>query len=1032
MGGKDDDPGHLPPSAAATTDDVSSRNKDRQSRRHGGSRGGGSGGSGSRSKSSSRSNSRSGRNSRGDDDSHNLSTTSKRDNIKVYVRLRPMNKQEKAKRSKDCIEFHDGNASSGLGSGAGAGGGNGGTGGGRITVESPLQGSFDFQFDGVFDEFASNEEVYRGCSASNIPQRLVSGTDCTFFAYGQSKTGKSHTIFGEGRGVELEILAKEGDGPDDNRNGSNNPYRMNDSLMSFDSRISLDPSKNPHLTMGVLPWLVTKLFDLLYATTDQGSDYEFTIRCSFVEIFLDKMTDLVQPGHEEGRGLRVGIDGDGQSCVLGATELCCLSPQDVFALITRGMANRTKDGTGGFSDSVRSHAVFTLRLEQVDRVSGRHCQSRLHIVDLAGSEEVDPTTNDKVSPSADAIEGRMLNSSLARLNGMVNDILHQQQQGDAESKPKSDSSLTSLNGDSDKRGPYPKIAKLLKPSIGGNTFTVMLCTGSSSYHNIDETIRTLRFGQQIRKVTNAHYDSAPVGFTIQAYKSQLLRAKQHEGQLLQLIRLMAQESKHGKSKKKDPKNPQVWDAILRIADVDKELSRSKKYKKEDHKTTAENSLQGLHISISGESEQNKELERLRARVDELECSVQKERTAREKSESLLSDMRTQLAAVKGQNAELLKKNQKLSDEVTEAKSEVKAAHAQKTETEHKLRTSLFRENEAILFMRQFRTFYFRLLKNKAAHGNGSINDVIQGAKGKIPGIADLNDLLDIDKLMVQSGIIEADEVGNDTFVADYAPSEDALTKSSAEAEDAEKREVELLKDQTDMNNTAEGNGMSTAPDALTLGQLVAYRQRLLETPAGRLALEKEKELEQDLMELSKKCISLQNAVNAEKTMVEALSSRAGAMTKLKQAQEINLLKQELERRTNDLHAIVWKMNELHLANKQIDTKVVTREQQLTYFEDHVYKLNVSAAEADFEQQEYEKRLAAENDALRTQIERLRMELWQLGEASPPMWRLSVPANGAFIDLGEGDVAETGASSDENIDRLADMVEEKVRVSANSN
>ena len=399
-------------------------------------------------------------------------------------------------------------------------------------------------------------------------------------------------------------------------------------------------------------------------------------------------------------------------------------------------------------------------------------------------------------------------------------------------------------------------------------------------------------------------------------------------------------------------------------------------------------------------------------------------------------MRTELAAVKSQNEELLKNNQILCDEVSEAKSEVLAVEAQKMETEHKLRTSLFRENEAILFMRQFRTFYFRLLKNKAAHGNGSTSDVVQGAKGKIPGIADLDDLLDIDKLMVQSGIIEADEVGSDTFVADYSPSQEALEKSAAEAEDAEKREMKLMQGEVESNvnalhPTSEGDhtkSPSSETRSLSLGQLVTYRQRLLSTPAGRLAMQKEKELEQDLLELSKKCIGLQNAVNAEKTMVEALSSRAGAMTKLKQAQEINLLKQELERRTNDLHAIVWKMNELHLANKQIDTKVVTREQQLTYLEEHVAKLNVSSAELSFEQQEYKKRLAAENQSLKMQIERLTMELWQLGESSPPMWRLSVPANGAYIDL-EDDGIETrlshsGAVSDADIDNLVDMVEKK--------
>jgi hypothetical protein len=77
------------------------------------------------------------------------------------------------------------------------------------------------------------------------------------------------------------------------------------------------------------------------------------------------------------------------------------------------------------------------------------------------------------------------------------------------------------------------------------------------------------------------------------------------------------------------------------------------------------------------------------------------------------------------------------------------------------------------------------------------------------------------------------------------------------------------------------------------------RQKLLNTPTGLLALQKEQELEQEMSDLSKKCIALQNAVNAEKAMVEALSGRQGAVNKLKQAQEVIMLKTELERRTND-------------------------------------------------------------------------------------------------------------------------------------
>lgn len=56
--------------------------------------------------------------------------------IRVCLRLRPQNKLEEARRSKNCVSV-DGKAN---GNGAG---------GKRILVNSPLEGEFDFEFDEV-------------------------------------------------------------------------------------------------------------------------------------------------------------------------------------------------------------------------------------------------------------------------------------------------------------------------------------------------------------------------------------------------------------------------------------------------------------------------------------------------------------------------------------------------------------------------------------------------------------------------------------------------------------------------------------------------------------------------------------------------------------------------------------------------------------------------------------------------------------------------------------------------------------------
>ena len=52
-----------------------------------------------------------------------------RDDMRVFLRLRPINKLEQSRRSKNCIELHEDPT--------------------LITVDSPLEGEYDFTFDHV-------------------------------------------------------------------------------------------------------------------------------------------------------------------------------------------------------------------------------------------------------------------------------------------------------------------------------------------------------------------------------------------------------------------------------------------------------------------------------------------------------------------------------------------------------------------------------------------------------------------------------------------------------------------------------------------------------------------------------------------------------------------------------------------------------------------------------------------------------------------------------------------------------------------
>lgn len=761
----------------------------------------------------------------------------------------------------------------------------------------------------------------------------------------------------------------------------------------------VDPRRNPEVTEGMIPRVAA---DLLERLDDIPESFEYTVRCSFVEIYLERVCDLLQPWRED---VRIGKDERGEACVVGACEVCCLDVADIYALLARGNAYRTKAATDQNMDSSRSHAVVTLRLEMVNRENGSHTSSRLLLLDLAGSE-VGRQKSTRGKETAIGLEGRMINASLLSLGSVIRMTLAEQGKKKVRVNPRANTSAS-------------KLAQLLKPCFGGNWFTTIICTGSPSSYNINETINTIKFGQQAREIINTPQPA--MALTNNACKARLVESERRQNDLTAMVKMLAHECKHvkGRTKGKDSGNVPLWEAIEKIVSSTKPGDE-----------TEIGVILGpaAAVATKGDEEQAH-------RIAELEKQVEEHRLAREKAESGMRDLKSEITSLRRQKESITNEKQRMSRELYDAKEEMKILAQRNLELENFLRTSQFREKEAVLFLRQFRTFYVRLLKSKAAQGTGTTKDITTDVSQRIPGVSDLSDLLDVDKLMLDSGLIEKSELGSDTGTMDYAPSSDAQAKSEKQARIAEQKELQLIEeqfgdeieDETGRRVSITNNG-GLQHTELSFGQLASYRQRLLESPAGRLAVKKEQELERDLLEMGKKVVILQNSLIAEKAMVEALSARQGAMGKMKAAQELNMLKQELERKTNDLHAIVWKMNELHLVNKTIDTKVESREQHVNYLEEHLVDLQARNRRLVVDRQEIERRLREENTLLQDQLNGMATQIWQLGDsAALPLWRIVVPYTGEQVELALLDEEQQrrlslGNLEDEEIDGLIRIVE----------
>jgi hypothetical protein len=136
--------------------------------------------------------------------------------------------------------------------------------------------------------------------------------------------------------------------------------------------------------------------------------------------------------------------------------------------------------------SSRSHAIFTLTLEITDNNSvDSVVVSKLQLVDLAGSERQSQTGNTGLA-AKEAID---INKSLFTLRQVITSLAEgakNKQKSSAAHIPYRDSKLTSL----------------LKQSLGGNSYSLMLACLSPSDQFAEENISTLNYATKASYIQN--------------------------------------------------------------------------------------------------------------------------------------------------------------------------------------------------------------------------------------------------------------------------------------------------------------------------------------------------------------------------------------------------------------------------------------------------------------------------------------------------------------------------------------------------
>jgi len=240
--------------------------------------------------------------------------------------------------------------------------------GGSLTVKFPSNETLihcgkAYTFDRVFKPTANQEIVYSE-SAKPIVADVLAGYNGTIFAYGQTASGKTHTMEG----------------------------------------LIGDP-----VWQGIIPRIIQDIFNYIY-TMDEN--LEFHIKVSYYEIYLDKIRDLLDVTKTN---LVVHEDRNRVPYVKGATERFVSSPEEVLEVIAEGKANRHVSVTNMNEHSSRSHSIFLINVKQENTETQKKLSGKLYLVDLAGSEKVSKTGAEGETLE----EAKNINKSLSALGNVI-------------------------------------------------------------------------------------------------------------------------------------------------------------------------------------------------------------------------------------------------------------------------------------------------------------------------------------------------------------------------------------------------------------------------------------------------------------------------------------------------------------------------------------------------------------------------------------------------------------------------------------
>lgn len=314
-----------------------------------------------------------------------------------------------------------------------------------MSLTSVQPSTKSFNFDYIFDENSSRDDVYMN-SVNPLTNNFLDGFNATILAYGQTGSGKTYTM-----GTEIQ-------------------------------------ADNKHSDNGIVRRAVDDIFGTMnYRCNDfeKYDKYEYKVSVSFIELYNEEIIDLLESSLSINSMISIRETSGGKIMLSGVSEFPVFSKEELIYELERGLLLRSTGSTDMNLTSSRSHAIFTIILQQEFIIKGAAeggttcLESRFNFVDLAGSERLKKTNSDGDRRK----EGISINQGLLALGNVISSLSDRKKGSHI---PYRDSKLT----------------RLLQESLGGNSQTLMIACISPSNFNYSESVNTLKYASRARSIRN--------------------------------------------------------------------------------------------------------------------------------------------------------------------------------------------------------------------------------------------------------------------------------------------------------------------------------------------------------------------------------------------------------------------------------------------------------------------------------------------------------------------------------------------------